>query len=518
MNDPAFHAELGAGSSFSIVDREALAAAISTNGFLDLSFQPQPGTVPVVRFLLPMERIGDSFALVQQLSNGTVISSPLNLSDNVMDLNTATSYGRGSATYDPALPFWAMDLTTQELAPQNAVDLRAVTWTQDASQYPLRSVAIWFDHTEAGHRFTVHSRLGDGPEMRASGPTVYASSSTHPVLDVAVGEGMAFWVTREADGRSSLTTTSSPCVASNAGMQSLAGDGDGWSALGMFPDPPQRGPMEMKHFRVHYQNRYSHSFSVRMSDGYATSISPSPSYSTESVASWDDQGVPDPSPLQVVVFDAQIDPTRAWWLRDEDTGEDFPIGQTDVFDGWTPLHANPPPLPTITLRLPVWRTDTSMMLDASGGQPGVQFSPSEGAPSQDTLAGVNGLPNYPIDTVTTTLTNPRPYEGGAFTLGIQNSSGDSIAVYAGENDLRLWLPPPQSISLNISTSRSGHRLILRHPNGHSYPIMEGITQGTYSGAGGVSYLLLRGQRQPPSRAAVVCRGSRNRGTHWRKSH
>ena len=290
--------------------------------------------------------------------------------------------------------------------------------------------------------------------MRTSGATVYASSSTHPVLDVAVGEGMQFCITREGDGWSSLTMTSAPWVASNAGMQSLEDDGDGWSALGKFPDPPQRGPMEMKHFRVHYQNRYSHTFSVRMSDGYSTSTVMGSN--TEIVQSWDDQGVADPlATLTVGTFEVAIDPTRAWWLRDEETGENFPIDQTDVFDGWTPLHANPPPLPTITLRLPIWRTDTSMMLmDASGGQswPGVQFVPWEGLESQDTLAGVDGMADYPIQTLTTTLTNSRPYEGGPFTLNIQSPTSDSIPVFAGENDLRLWLPPPQQIALNDSSS------------------------------------------------------------------
>lgn len=107
-NGSAFYAELGAGSSFSIVDQAAVQAAL-TSGVLDLTFQPLPGTVPVVRFLIPAERGTDSFAIVQQLANGTVISSPLDLSGYVMNWN-GTWFRRGAATYDPSLPFWAMDL------------------------------------------------------------------------------------------------------------------------------------------------------------------------------------------------------------------------------------------------------------------------------------------------------------------------------------------------------------------------------------------------------------------------
>ena len=116
------NAELGAGSSFAIVDRPALEAALTNSGFLDLNFQPLPGTVPVVRILTPMERSGDSFALVQQLPDGEVTSSPLTWSGTLTDNSgeVPVSFECRTATYDPALPFRVMDLSTHELAPMNA--------------------------------------------------------------------------------------------------------------------------------------------------------------------------------------------------------------------------------------------------------------------------------------------------------------------------------------------------------------------------------------------------------------
>ena len=96
------------------------------------------------------------------------------------------SYLRGLGTYDPMLPFWVMDLTTHDIAPMNATDVAAADWAPDARQFPLRSVSVFFDPVETGHRFTVHSRLGNGPEMRTSGPARYLGPDSTTLLDVAV--------------------------------------------------------------------------------------------------------------------------------------------------------------------------------------------------------------------------------------------------------------------------------------------------------------------------------------------
>ena len=472
-----FYAKVGVGSSFAIIDHAALQAAMPNSGLLDLNFQPAPGTIPVLRVLLSSDRSGHSFALIQQMPDGTVLSTAMTWGGTVQgeENGETVMYDRASATYDPALPFWVMDLTALELAPMNTVQPGAASWTPDARRYPLRSVVIFFDPAEAGHRFTVHSQMGNGPEMRTSGAPGYVSSFMDPFLDVAVAEGASFWVTREADGWSSQVTTGTPWVASDANMQSLigSGDGDGWSALGMFPDPPQRTGLVTKRFRVHNDNRGAHSFSVCLSDGYSTAFVPS--YASDSIGSWDDEGVS--NPLTLSIFDAQVDPHHSWWLRDDTTGENFPIGQTDVLDGWMPQHPGAPPAPVLTLRLPGWRDPANINIAPSPNDSDTNLA-AWGVSSSGfgPIQGVDGMAPYSLFTTTITIQNSHPYQT-QFLL--QDAlTGEVTQFYGPDGDLRRWLPPPQSISLSISTSRSGHRLVLRHPNGRGYPIFEGATQGT----------------------------------------
>ena len=76
-DDLAFHAEVTAVSHLAIVDHAAIQAALANGGVLSLNFQPLPGTVPVVRFLIPSDRDGHTFGLIQQAPGGTIVSSPL---------------------------------------------------------------------------------------------------------------------------------------------------------------------------------------------------------------------------------------------------------------------------------------------------------------------------------------------------------------------------------------------------------------------------------------------------------
>ena len=54
------------------------------------------------------------------------------------------------------------------------------------------------------------------------------------------------------------------------------------------------------------------------------------------------------NPLDVFVFTAATEQGRDFWLRDDTTGGQFPLGLTD---GWQPLHAEPPLNGTFNLKL-----------------------------------------------------------------------------------------------------------------------------------------------------------------------
>ena len=142
-DDPSFHAEVTAASHVAIVDHAAIQAAPADGGVLSLSFQLVPGTVPVVRFLIPSDRDGHSFGLIQQSPGGTIVSTPLFVSGMASGTEggASVSYLRGTASYNPAWPFWAADLTARELAPANAEHLGPVTWTP-ARCARFRSISI----------------------------------------------------------------------------------------------------------------------------------------------------------------------------------------------------------------------------------------------------------------------------------------------------------------------------------------------------------------------------------------
>ena len=187
-------------------------------------------------------------------------------------------------------------------------------------------------------------------------------------------------------------------------------------------------------------------------------------------------------PHDAYAFTVMIDPTRAWWLRDDTAEENFPVGQTDLLDGWQPMHGSAPLSPTITLHLPASRASDYMSLTVqdqtlsfyglSGLDPGA-------TQTYETFHGVDEMADYVLPILSGTFTNPRPYESGPFSLQ-DTTAGDGTSLWAGENDLRRWLPPVQPLQLNLSGSRWEHELMLRHADGTAYPIIKHQTQGNTS--------------------------------------
>ena len=84
---------------------------------------------------------------------------------------------------------------------------------------------------------------------------------------------------------------------------------------------------------------------------------------------------------------------------------------------------------------------------------------------------------YTIDTVSVSLSSPNPNDG---IFQVADAIGGLWwgTIYWGENDLLAWLPPVENCYLTISSSRFGHELLLRHPNGEAYPVLKGQTKGS----------------------------------------
>lgn len=429
------------------------------------------GGVPVW-MLVPSERAAHTLILNQTDANGTLVSYPLSVGSGQV---TNSGDHEASALLDPSAPYWITDLTAYETAANSPRDLARAGWLPDFSLRPLVAETVWLEGREAGHRFTIHSRAPNGAELAASVVATLVGQSDAQ-LSFSVGLGLQFWLTREADGWAA-PGNGSLWVADPYGSSS-------WSAYGIFPDPPQRStPLESHSFRVNAQ-RWGHEFTVLMSDGYGSRYVPSAGqpgtvpYAWGQVDDWNDMGVN--NPLAVIAFTASIDPTRAWWLRDETAGEEFPVGQTDIFDGWAPQHAAPPPNPTITIHLPATRANQTFTLSPlSYYDPYFSAQPFDTTGPSETkqYPGADGMAPYEIAGFALTVPNPLPYGGGPFLLQASNSYGGFVEheIVAGDNDLRQWFTEPLTSYLSISSSRWGHELLLRHPNGDTFPILPDMT-------------------------------------------
>jgi hypothetical protein len=205
-----------------------------------------------------------------------------------------------------------------------------------------------------------------------------------------VGQGMEWWITRNADNASTATANSgNPYIATLTGGGTSAYN---WRLYGIFPDPPGRStPLQSREFRIN-ANRAEHQFTVWMSDGYSTRFVPIHAETT--FTEWNGQFIW--NPLTVITFTASIDLSSIWWLVDNSTDEVFPIGQTDIFDGWEPQY-DPPydPFSTITIHLPSWGLVSSASIRQIGSSD--QIFPSNGFSESTTYEGVDGMVDFTID-------------------------------------------------------------------------------------------------------------------------
>jgi hypothetical protein len=123
--DPDFQAQVGTFGFVANVDHASLQQALANGGVLGLNFQPRLGTVPTQLFLLPGERDCHAFGLMQTNTSGAPIAHPLSITGYLPPSSGA--YLRGSATYDPARPFWVVDYTARERGPTGETHLGLAT-------------------------------------------------------------------------------------------------------------------------------------------------------------------------------------------------------------------------------------------------------------------------------------------------------------------------------------------------------------------------------------------------------
>ncbi len=472
--------------------------------FVEESTFVAPAGVPPRRyFLVPEGRVGHPFSLCQPGGVAYPLTVRADVPLGYYDSSAAgylTAF-EASATLDPTKPFWIVDMLTYERTENGATDLTSANWVYDPSSIPMVGVTVIIEGRELGHRFKVYSRAGDGPVISASavaglaadaGWNGYTYDHSWNVMDLptgtaaltfSVGVGMEFWITRDADGISTA-----PWIA-----ETFSGGPMLWSALGAFPDPPQRAmPLEPVTFRIQ-AGRWGHDFSVRMSDGYRSrfSVTHTPmdmndteswgSYEMGAISSWDDQGLY--NPLAVLTFTSSIDPARTWWLRDDSTGESFNLGQTDVLDGWVPLHEAPPLNYNIGIQLPAWRVGSPFkLMDEQFGEVGFSDPSTERSLNTDTFSGLDGMADFTLQSFTLSFTHPQAYSTSALALQDVTDASNPVAwqVTRGSNDLRWLLQPTQPLTFAISSSRWDHELILRQPNGDAYPVQKYSTQsGTW---------------------------------------
>ena len=256
---------------------------------------------------------------------------------------------------------YLVDRTDNRKTPWAQTDVRAsADWVFDPDYltFPLVQVRVTMEACEVGHTFTVHSRLPNLPE-RLTPCAAQAGTAGAGELSFAVGAGLQFWITRDAENGSTpqrMAPATGTWAAGTNPAQVI-----NLSAVGRFPAPPMRGPLGQlvpHQFRIKTATRLGHTFSVRMSDGYTTFFnttahadaatnSITPAYGQATITSLNSQ--PLANPLQVYTFTAMIDPTRGIVLRDESIAGggglaaeitvDPAVNPTDVFDGWVPPMA-----------------------------------------------------------------------------------------------------------------------------------------------------------------------------------
>ena len=447
-------------------------------------------------------------------SHGLIDGNPAGAWSGVSPANLIGTYSGGTSGSLVLLPWFTAfatapantataflsDRTTNEKAAAGAGDVRAESaWSFDSDSefYPLAWLRVQLDAREAGHAFTVHGRTPDAPAQRIK--VIAQPDSAGAILSFVLGAATEFSVTRDAeDGAASQPTA--PAEENTW----YAGSGWYYPAAAYFPATPHRASaLEWHYFRINARTRPNHEFAVSMSDGYVSTFGPEGSAAGTTYASSEEiYGMANNLPVHT--FWALIDPTAVVTLHDLTDGTQIGVSPdgylTDWFDGWAASLPVPVASSTITLRLAASHLMDLFRLRLPNGWVGYLGASGLGSGSRNFLSlnigegstveeGLDDMASYSLNYSSVSFTHPAPDETGPFVL---DALPDNLLVarsrdgiLPGFNDLTRWFDPPRPVALQISSSRHGHRLIVRHPNGEFYPIRNGSLAGSTSAPAGL---------------------------------
>ena len=432
----------------------------------------------------------------------------------------------GSAVFDPALPFRIVDLSTNEQSPENVTNI--ANWEPLPGPVPVQEVRVVLPSFAGNQTFTVHSQVPWGPVMHQSvvgvpqgyfsswainyGSYFWAESSA--LVTFSAPEGASFWITNDSGGRWPGGEGTHTVPDSSLSMYHF----DGLD----FPQPPPPPSIAVT-LRINAESFYNpatittdnlstHHWQLWTNAGMIAESNAS--YGINSFAAGNEtitteQGQQIDNPISIITLTAQVPEGVDWWVIDGTTGQTMPIGQSDFFNGWMP-HI---PLPVAASSLDIH----SERLSPQGfyaGYISIGIAPTSFQSTRDTssIRWISGLMLNGATPAGSTVQydrefwNEQTYEyytlpythleydvpgewGASYLLVIQNDIyslyyqsylGEEIALNTGPTDDTTWLPAPQTVYLNISESRWGHDLVLRHVDGREYPIYPGQTQGDTS--------------------------------------
>lgn len=432
----------------------------------------------------------------------------------------------GSAVFDPALPFRIVDLSTNEQSPENVTNI--ANWEPLPGPLPVQEVRVVLPSFAGNQTFTVHSQVPWGPVMHQSvvgvpqgyfsswainyGSYFWAESSA--LVTFSAPEGASFWITNDSGGRWPGGEGTHTVPDSSLSMYHF----DGLD----FPQPPPP-PSVAVTLRINAESFYNpatiapenlatHHWQLWTNAGMIAESNPSYGINTFAIGNetiTTEQGQQIDNPISIITLTAQVPEGVDWWVIDGTTGQTMPIGQSDFFNGWMP-HI---PLPVAASSLDIH----SERLSPQGfyaGYISIGIAPTSFQSTHDTssIRWISGLMLNGATPAGSTVQYDRefwneqtheyytlpythleydvPGEWGAsyllviqndiYSMYYQNYFGEEIALNTGPTDDTTWLPAPQPVYLNISESRWGHDLVLRHVDGREYPIYPGQTQGDTS--------------------------------------
>jgi hypothetical protein len=406
---------------------------------------------------------------------------------------------------------YLVDRTTGEKTAVGVGDARlAASWTPDpdVESYPLSWVQVGVHKREAGHVFTVHGTTPGSPEQLVR--VTAWTDGTDGFLNFALGTGMRFWISRDAeDGAPAQPTAPDPQLNSGSvppeevGLWTASPTAS-FDATSRFPAIPVRANQLVVHeFRINARTRPGHTFIVKMNDGYSSTFGPVATGTVSAYASnlldgWLSNGLA--NPLPIYTFSAWVDPWATITLVDQTDGTQLGISavggnRTDWLDGWQPTLTipNPGAVAAIDLQLPSAHVMDLFEIRPYEPDPDDLWSSSYlGTTSYGTSRTFLGLVNndpilrsginltYYLESSTVSFAHPRPAAAGPFILRNLYTGQRRDGIFPGLNQLSEWFEPPKPIVLQISSSRQGHRLVVRHPNGEFFPIQNGDVAGNTS--------------------------------------